>query len=95
VGHRWEQSEAGVGGIAEGARRAGVYCAAAEMEGVRSRSSEVAARDVTGEVDIGLGLGEARSRARVGRCRGSREGRCCMRAMEDYWRQVLGRVLHR
>jgi hypothetical protein len=66
------------------------------MEEVRSRSSEEVARDVTGEVDIGLGLGEARLRARVGRCRGSREGRYCMRAMEeDHWRRALERVLHR
>lgn len=65
------------------------------MEEVRSRSSEEVARDVTGEAGIGLGLEEARWRARVGHCRSSREGRCCMHSVEEHWRRALERVVHR
>jgi hypothetical protein len=79
----------------EGARRAGVGYAAAEMEGDRGRSSEGVERDVTGAVGIGLGLGEGHSRARVGHCRNWQEGRCCMRAVGEHWRRALAGVLHR
>jgi hypothetical protein len=77
-----------------GARRVGVDYAEAETEGDRSRSSVAAVRDVMGEVGT-VGLGEARSQARVGRCRSSQEGHCCMLATGEDWRRGLERGCHR
>lgn len=94
AGHRWVRTEAGDGEIEEGARRAGVGCAAAEMEGDRSHSSEVAVMDVMDEACIGFGLEVEHLRVRVGRCRSSVEGRCCMHAVED-WRRGLEGAHHR
>lgn len=76
-----------------GARRVGVDYAGVETEGDRSRSSGVVERDVMGEVGT-VGLEEARSQARVGRCRSSQEGHCCMRARGEGWRRGLERGFH-
>lgn len=94
MGHRWGRTEAGDGEIEEDARRAGVGCAAAEMEEDRSRSSEAVVMDVMDEACIGFGLEAEHLRVRVGRCRSSREGRCCMHAVE-HWRRGLEGAHHR
>lgn len=64
------------------------------MEGDRSRSSEVVVMDAMDEACVGFGLEVEHLRVRVGHCTSSREGRCCMHAVE-HWRRGLEGAHHR